>query len=373
MAGRTSDAKVARVSRYRAGYIPTHAKDLIEDKDAELEHKRVLSIGAIPTPKPKAEPQREKTHREEKVEESSSDNEEVVQIRARSLVTPQLLDIEDDDKIVGLSDDDSDDDELDRRRQRIKERAANEDSDEDRPVQQPTEIAASESESSEWETDSDAEEAEFEAYRENLRAHAPAFVSKKQRVTLEEAEKMNLEEEEDAEKLKEKRAEETKAFLQEAVLSVAAEEEKVESDEEGDPKIEYEKWKVREIARLVNEFKLRNPELVASFEEGEKITKKKERKQMKYLQKYYHKGAFYQDDETVQKADATAPTLEDKMDITLLPKVMQVKNFGKSGRTKYTHLADVDTTDRSAGWADLPGSRKRHLGSKDSPPSKRRR
>merc|ERR1712150_184487 len=34
-----------------------------------------------------------------------------------------------------------------------------------------------------------------------------------------------------------------------------------------------------------------------------------------------------------------------------LPKVMQVKNFGRSGRTKYTHLVDQDSTQFDAAWS----------------------
>jgi len=74
----------------------------------------------------------------------------------------------------------------------------------------------------------------------------------------------------------------------------------------------------------------------------------KSKKKWKFLQKYYHKGAFFRDgdvvDITKMEEDFAAPTGEDHINKELLPKVMQVKNFGRSGRTKYTHLADQDTS-----------------------------
>lgn len=49
-------------------------------------------------------------------------------------------------------------------------------------------------------------------------------------------------------------------------------------------------------------------------------------------------------DDEVIKRDTTAPTQYDRIDKSLLPAVMQVKNFGRAGRTKYTHLKDQDTS-----------------------------
>lgn len=71
---------------------------------------------------------------------------------------------------------------------------------------------------------------------------------------------------------------------------------------------------------------------------------------MKFLQKYYHKGVFYMDNDSLKQSDDVrakeymAPTLEDHVDKEKLPQILQVKNFGKRGRTKYTHLLDQDTT-----------------------------
>jgi len=90
-----------------------------------------------------------------------------------------------------------------------------------------------------------------------------------------------------------------------------------------------------------------------------------EKQQWKFMQKYYHKGilfvfscgsficfvcsgVFFMDDENrtdILKRSFDEPTLEDKYNKEILPSVMQVKNFGKRGRTKYTHLSNEDTTE----------------------------
>merc|ERR1719516_177169 len=82
------------------------------------------------------------------------------------------------------------------------------------------------------------------------------------------------------------------------------------------------------------------------------VTIKAVKGKYKFMQKYYHRGAFFlHEDEDVYKRDVSGATLEDRFDKTVLPKVMQVKNFGRSGRTKYTHLVDQDTTQFDAAWA----------------------
>merc|ERR1712026_240130 len=134
--------------------------------------------------------------------------------------------------------------------------------------------------------------------------------------------------------------------------------------------VEYETWKVRELKRLKRDREEREAfvkeqqelERFRHLTEDEKraelkanpkeITNKAVKGKYKFMQKYYHRGAFYlDDDQDVFKRDVSHATLEDKFDKTVLPKVMQVKNFGRSGRTKYTHLVDQDTTQFDAAWS----------------------
>ncbi len=128
----------------------------------------------------------------------------------------------------------------------------------------------------------------------------------------------------------------------------------------------FQAWKIRELNRLHRD----TVERQIYFAERENLTKRRsvgeddendgppsghsvsqeDKVKWKFLQKYYHKGVFYMDSSSVRSQndvrnkEYSEPTLEDKIDKEKLPSILRVKNFGKKGRTKYTHLVDQDTT-----------------------------
>ncbi|KAG6857656.1 hypothetical protein H0H87_010225 [Tephrocybe sp. NHM501043] len=223
-------------------------------------------------------------------------------------------------------------------------------------------------ESSEYETDSEEEEKPKVQFR-------PVFVPKRARVTI--AERDALLESEEAENKREAEAEERRKqshdMVAESIKRELAEKEKEEDvndvdDTDGlDPAAEFEAWRLRELGRIKSEKEeeVRREEerdeverrrampeeqrMKEDLERANKLREEKPKGQQKFLQKYWHKGAFHQDEEILTRHDYTAPT-ESTTDVSMLPKVMQVKNFGKRSRTKYTHLLDQDTTATTGGF-----------------------
>lgn len=140
---------------------------------------------------------------------------------------------------------------------------------------------------------------------------------------------------------------------------------------------EYAAWKLRELLRLKRDKEEREAEEaeIAEIERRRNLTDaereaedaklrelepQEERKKQKFMQKYYHKGAFYQGMDILQR-DYSAATGEDTINREMLPEVMQVKNFGRQGRTKWTHLAKEDTSTRDSPWFQKSEINKRTL------------
>ncbi|KAK9814190.1 hypothetical protein WJX72_001977 [[Myrmecia] bisecta] len=283
------------------------------------------------------------------------------------------------DEEEGKGEEEEDEEELEARRAAVREKLKKRQQQEEELLGEgDEEEEESEEGSSEYETDSDDEE----YGRQMLK---PVFVPKKERETIAEREAMLKEEEAEFEKNKqrlEERKTETKELvlerikLDEATARSAKEGPKelgdIDTDDDKDEEVEYEQWKSREMRRIRRErdaketeareaeeremFKKMSAEERAQWERDHpKEVDKAPRKNLKFLQKYWHQGAFFQQAsdtnpsekqvDGIYRRDFSAPTGEDKMDKTVLPKIMQVKNFGRRGRTKYTHLVDQDTTE----------------------------
>jgi len=306
---------------------------------------------------------------------------EVIEDEKKMKIEKQESDEEDEDE--SEEDSDSSDEELDedaiaRRRELMRQRALYKAQAGDAPEEvmrkedEKSGASSEDEETSEEETDSEEEEGA------RLK---PVFVRAKDRLTIQEREreeKRAQQIEKEAQRSAEERRRQTLRMVEDEVRKatmadrVTGDEglamEEVATDDEND-EVEYEGWKVRELKRLKRDrdeaetFVKEQAELdrFRNLSEEEKrlelrqnpkhITNKTTKGKYKFMQKYYHRGAFYiEEEQNILKRDFTAPTLEDNFNKSVLPKVMQVKNFGRSGRTKYTHLVDQDTTDYDASW-----------------------
>jgi microfibrillar-associated protein 1 len=273
-----------------------------------------------------------------------------------------------------------------------------------------------EEESSEYETDSEEDDSDDETnhFNGHRPLAKPVFVPRTNRETLEERRALEKEAEEEAERQR-VRLEQRKLETKELLAARLAEEEAQEAaaaagpkgaediltdDEAVDQTEEYQLWKNREMHRIGRDKSEREREVRDADEkerwkalsEEERIAylqahpknisdgeqgnggemSDKNKKKYGFLQKYYHRGAFFQTEATwkhdesaplagiATERDFSAPTGEDVFKKESLPEVMQVKNFGRRGRSKWTHLAAEDTTDLNAmPWAQNPAVRKK--------------
>jgi len=247
------------------------------------------------------------------------------------------------------------------------------------------------------EVEEDEEQSEYETESEDddpgrSVVLKPVFVSKNGRDTVKEKKAVEKEEEEaeirQAEKLKDRKVE-SKSLVIDVIKQEADEEatkalglddnsdvELLDDNDEINEAEEYEMWKIRELKRIKRDAQAKiNKEKELEFIERRRNMTDEERaaddakmddgkssredsNQFGFLQKYYHRGTFFQDkaetgEEPLYLRDYHEPTAEEKFDKQNLPKVMQVRRglFGKKGQTKHTHLTDVDTTDMSAAWS----------------------
>ncbi|KZV95604.1 hypothetical protein EXIGLDRAFT_748065 [Exidia glandulosa HHB12029] len=231
------------------------------------------------------------------------------------------------------------------------------------------------------EPSSEEESSEEEDDAPPVPAFRPVFVPKRARDTV-AAREADYEFSEEAIRKRELEAEERKKqsyeMVADSIKRELAEKETKElqpdvDDTDGlDPTGEFEAWRLRELARIKRdkEEELRKEEerleverrralpeeqrLKEDLEHAQKLRDEKPKGQQKFLQKYWHKGAFHQDEDILQKHDYTEAT-ESTVDVSMLPKVMQKKNFGKRSQTKYTHLLDQDTTVGSTGFGAAAG------------------
>ncbi|KAF9692746.1 hypothetical protein EKO04_009239 [Ascochyta lentis] len=265
-----------------------------------------------------------------------------------------------------------------------------EDGDEDDKGGDGEEGRQDESSSEEESSEDEEESSEDEAPRKLLR---PVFIKKNARAQAaapaKTADQLAAEEEQ-------RRQEQTRALVQEQVEARAAErlaarkdwDDDVEDadinaidDTDGlDPDAEFLAWKLRELRRIKRERVAieeaeaeraemeRRRNLSAPEREAEdrahleKQAEEREGKgQAQFMQKYFHKGAFFTDELKelgLDKRNLMNARFEDQTNREILPEYMQIRDMtklGKKGGTRYKDMRSEDT----GRWGDYGDDRPR--------------
>ena len=323
---------------------------------------------------------------QQRLQESTSDDEQIdirrQRARALATTTDNSLLVSDDVSIP--QGEVSEEEAIDQRRQRLLELRRRQAQLED-ALEQQTEGGESGDESSySYSYETESEEAETGSYDTSRVLLKPYFVKDNERVTVGLKEERKREEAaatSHRETRQIERQEESRRMLAESLAGDNQATEDIDEadlpddDDAIDEEEQFEKWWVRELRRLRRE----EEEVNAALRESEEMERRrtltteerkredeefarqrddfgKEKVQWKFLQKYYHKGAFFQDEDergnnatlgAIATRDYGAATGADAQgDRSKMPKAMQVKNFGRKGRSKWTHLTAEDTSQR---------------------------
>ncbi|KAF3903493.1 hypothetical protein ABW20_dc0108961 [Dactylellina cionopaga] len=343
-------ANPVRPARYRAGKpLPGDRPEFSGDEDDEEERE---------------------AEDEEEVEETPT--APVQRPQAGKIISTGLQKVDLNQRFQKTSDDDRTSDEEEDEEE--EEDAKNDDDDDDEKSNRP--VPSGDYESEDSDSDDSDESSEDEAPRRKL--IRPTFIPKSKRniptsstadptseasVAARKAEAHNL----------------VESAIRRDAIEKNSKSKKVDSDvtyteppddtDDLDPAAERASWKLRELLRIkrardaIETMEKEREEIEARRamdtddrlkEDLEYVAKQRQEAQeskgkMGFMQKFYHKGAFYQNDdsELMKRNYATAKLEDGVVNLETMPKALQVRSMdqlGKRGRTKWTHLAAEDTT-----------------------------